>query len=437
MYSSGDSNPAMAHGAEPSHPQPMVMSKAAGEPKKVASSKTVFRDSAMKIDQISSQSTFGLVWATQNNCTFDIKDTSVVFPQRILLELTIANTDTVNAATLVNAPFLLSQTALYCNGSDNVANLYCEGDWQGYTSLLDIENATALATLQNWNAPTAANPYTSIGNTIPANGSTKIYLELNTVINQLRIPIHSSVSAPWRVQFYFAPSPYASTSAATDVTKLSLSNAQLFVIGEQLSSRGLQTLQKAMREHSHEYAGYMLYRQILNLGPLITGALINSTLSGLEGYYAGVQTFIRIANAGSGGTPEEQYQENYTTPAGPSRFALTNIALLKGDGSPFFVNNLPDKIMRQALAYLYTDSIFYNLFTVYNWWFTTSPVASLQRGLLNHGYIGTNFTLRANTVATAGANCELVVLGWKYTVVHVSKNRAVTVKFPGASYSSF
>ena len=431
------SNPALQHGSMPSHPQPMqVVTTSMGETKKIKASKMVFKDSIMKIDQISSQSTFGLVWANQNNVTFDIKDTSVCFAKRILIQLVINNLDGTNAATLVNTPFLLSQIAFYANGSDNVANLYPEFNWYGYTALLDIEQATELASIQGWNPPLAAtNPYTSKGITIAASGQTTLYLEVGVVLDQLNIPIHSSVSNPYRIQAYFAPSPYASNSAGTNLQNLSLQSAQMFVIGEMLSSKGLRTLQKEMAEHHHEYAGYMGYRQILNVGAITSTTQINQTLSGLEGCYAGINTFLRVANAASGAAPEEQYQFNYTTPSTPSRFILSNLALLKGDGSPLFVNNLPDGIMRASIAYLYTDSVFASTFAAYNWWFSTMPVDSLERGYLNHYQVGTNWVLRAQGTASV-ANTELVILGWKFTTIKVGKNRSVEIKFPGSSTGS-
>ena len=177
----------MPHISE-AHPHPTTTVSTSSGTKNVLKSKTVMKGSIVKINQLPTQSSLGQVWSNTGSIIFDVRGNSVAFAKKIRFSLTIQNTDTTNAATLVNLPFLISQIALQANGGEGVTNLYPETDWFIHLPSNDIEKTSLLAGMQNWSAST----YSSVGNTIAAGASVTYYFELNCMINQASVPIHES-----------------------------------------------------------------------------------------------------------------------------------------------------------------------------------------------------------------------------------------------------
>ena len=415
----------MSH-AQELNPMPTstVTSGATGQPVQVLKSKTVMKGSLNKWNLLPTQSSLGTIFSTGSSVIFDLRGQSVAFIKKIYFAITCANTDGSNAATLVNLPFLIQQIALFANGSDSTANLYPESDWFLHMPSLDQEKTTALAAVQNWSPTT----YTSSGNTIPANGSATYWFELNCMINQSGIPVHESVSKPWRFQIYPTTNPLASTSAMTNVSHLNVTNFQMYINGEELSSAGLKSLKSAMKSMDHEFHCYTPQRQILAQGTLASGAQISSALTGFDGTFSSLTCFIRLANAAASATPEAQYQFVYGTST-PSLWALTNISLLKSDGSPIWLNNLPEQLARLLMSRNYYDTTFFNTFYAYNFDFNDHPVASNEDGKIGHIRVQTNWQLQAQSVSSGGSNTELVILGQRYTTIVVSPSGNVSVRF--------
>ena len=379
----------MSHAAE-QHPHPTTTVSTSTGPKNVLKSKTVMKGSIVKINQLPTQSSLGTVFANTSSVIFDLRGNSVAFAKKIRFSLTIQNTDGTNAATLVNVPFLISQIALQANGGEGVTNLYPETDWFIHLPSLDTEKTTLYAALQNWSPST----YSSVGNTIAAGASVTYYFELNCMINQSGIPIHESVSAPWRFQLYFCPNPLISTSAMTTVGNLNLTNCQMWIVGEELSSRGLRALQDQMKSMDHEYHSFTAMRQVLPQGTLASAAQISSTLTGFDGTFAALYIFLRQANASGSARPEQQYQMDYTAPYTPSKFELANISLLKSDGSPYWVNNIPEALIRLGVSRDYFDTIFPTIFYSYPFIFNDTPVSTNENGELGMIKVQTNWQLQ-------------------------------------------
>lgn len=393
--------------------------------------KTVYKDAHLTVNRVATQDGTGPLFANNGNIQFDLRGLSVCFAKRVLIELNIHNNHATAAATLINAPFLFNQIQLYCNGGSNsVCNLYPEEQWFAHLPLLDQEKTTEQAALQNWNygdPATYASWYTSEGVTIAAGTASKVYIELDCVLNQCRIPLRESVANYWRVQPYFTSSPLTRNSAMTIVSDLSITSAFLYVLGEEISSRSEQQLITQMRSGRHAFHNYTGIRAVLPLGPMASGTQIQQTMTAFNGQYSSLIGFIRAQNA----TQEERYQFNHTTPSTPIMYAQDNLAILDGSGGPIWINNVPEKIVRLAIARYYSDSTFASTFRAYPFHTTDFPTDSFEKGLICHRPVQSNWSWQSTLTSTAGANCELVIIGMQYTETVIHPDKSVVVKFKG------
>lgn len=343
---------------------------------------------------------------------FELREPSVAFTKATYLEIQVANAN-VAAATLIQAQYLVDRTELYI-GSRLIGTYYAENEFNDNYSMYDTEQTTLQASMQNWNPAT----YDTAGNTIAAAGGTALYtIRICTLLDQLDLPLSEIRPEYFRFRCYFrnGTAIFDSGSAHTTSTDITCTAANLYVMGKRLSQSAKMTLQASLKT-PHRYHGFVPERQIISLGAVATSTNLSQTLTSFDGTYSRLITFLRAQNA----TQEQLYQLNNT-----ALYVLTNVTLLMGDGSPYLQQNMSRNIMR--LAYQFEEgynSLFTNVLPVYFWNFSTdAPKAQADGSLLGSQSMNGNWRFQAVTAATAGNNCELVVLGSRYMTCKVDNGR--------------
>ena len=83
---------------------------------------------------------------------FELREPSITFLQKMILEMTIANGN-VAAATLINALWLIDRVELYI-GSNQITTYYAENSWYQRYCQMDSEKTALNAATSNFTAAT-------------------------------------------------------------------------------------------------------------------------------------------------------------------------------------------------------------------------------------------------------------------------------------------
>lgn len=217
-----------------------------------------------------------------------------------ILELTIANNDAVNAATLLAGQFLL--TNIIVQAGNNLENTQVEHQMirRLFTPEGD-EEVVQRASLEYFSYAGYPAAYTTSATTIAASGTTKVYLQIFTCLDcaQVFLP---AITTQVTFQVYFNSTGMTSTSAASSI---SLTDARLIMQGIRYQNNIRQALLNRFAAKPHVYA-YALgqQREILSSVAVSAAAEQSYQISGFSGYNV-IATFlgIRAANA----SQQQQY----------------------------------------------------------------------------------------------------------------------------------
>lgn len=416
--------------AETVHPQPtQSVVLRTGKTVRTHVSKTKTSQSLVKVDQIASQTAFGNPVSTGNNIVFDIRGNRVTFAKRIMFSLRLLNNG-ATPATLVNLPFIFQNISLLYNGAEPLPNFNPELFWNMYMPNYDMETTRNIASTQNWDPETyishVAGPPPVVGvDPIPSGQARTYYFEFDSILNQARVPISEDLVNYWQIRFDWANNIMVSSSGSPATASISVVDMKMFIVGDMLSHPEKKLLRDEMASMPHSYHGYLPQRQIFNLGPLGNNTQFNFTLTGFQGFYNQFLFFIRQSNAGA----ENQYQFSATNNTGPELFQLEGITFKKGDGSPCWVNNLPDALQRLIIDRLYYPSIYGLTFRQYRQIFSGTPVAAVMSGMPGGMRIDSNWQIEASTTLTNGLNCDIVLIGMRSTRIEIDTNKSVSLHY--------
>ena len=279
---------------------------------------------------------------------------------------------------------------------------------------MDQENTALDAATSNFTAAT----FDTNGNTIAAGGSAVYQVPLKCILTEQPIPVSMVRPEYFKIRVYFRSGTniFDSGSAHTTASDITMQSLQLSMLGKKLKGSSLQALQEKLQEPI-AYHCFLPERQIQGLGATATGAQISETLTAIEGRWSRLCTFIRAQNA----TQEQLYQIDNT-----ALYPLDNLTLLDGNGKPFMQQDMSEGIVRyrivQALGY---NSTFLTVFPAYFWNFSHLPVQASESGSLKGGsaLLNGNWRFRANTLASAGNNLDLIILGDRYLTAELRGGR--------------
>lgn len=389
--------------------------------------KDVYGDPKLSVYRVAGHNANGRVFTRNSDdfIRFNLRYSHVCYAKRIFIELIVSNNDLVDTATLINAPFLFDKTNLQCNGGAGTSlTIYPEEQWFYHLALLDQDEIDKRSRLQGI---TPDNWYTEQHTTIPAGGQVKIYIELNCILNQCRIPLLAHVSNYWSVNSYLTSDPLTTNSAMKTVSNLSIDFAQLYILGEKISSELKQHLIDRMSSCCHCYSNYTAFLTQIPLRSIANGICISSTLNPPDGEYSSLVTFVRARGA----LQEERYQFNYSTSSVPSMYTQDNTSI--DDSSKSHWNDeIFDEIMRfdDDFNPMFTRTFrvypYHNIITILN--SSGKCTSTLQRNMsLSSGRLRWQSTFNL----TSGADCELVVMGMKRVDVIINPDKSVQIRFPG------
>lgn len=430
--------------ATEAHPSPTVLVSTSEGQKRVQAEASSAVQSVWKLNQISTSSTLGGLFNGGQNIIFDIRSLSICYIKKIVLELTITNTHATSNAVLVNAPFLFQYMTLYAGGN-SVFNYDADSQWFAYLPTLDIPKTTLRSELENWDATTysSATGAGTTGNGLIAAGATqKIYVEINCLLNTAEVPVAGGLTnvEPWRCQFYLTGAPFVSTSPLQTTANLQMTNAQMFVFGEEVSPRALARLDQELKSSTHTWQTHTPLRQVLNLGTINLSAgttTINQSLTGFDGTFSSITAFLRAANAQG----EQLYQYDYTTgspstvpAASPAEWLMNNLSIQDSSGAPIYVSQIPDKVLRLAPGRLLRDSLFPTVFSTYEFDFSMMPDAAVASGrAVADVRVRTNWSFFANPLSGAtgqtAVNTEIVFIAQRLTMIDLLPTGRWQVRF--------
>ena len=343
---------------------------------------------------------------------FEMREPSITFCKKMILEMTIANAN-VAAATLINALWLIERVELYI-GSNLITTYYAENNWYQRYCQMDSEKTALNAATSNFTAAT----YDTAGNTIGAGSSATYQIPISTILDQQPIPLPFIRPEYFRIRVYFRSGTaiFDSGSAHTTTSDITMSNLGLYCIGKKVSGQSYLDLAKSL-ETEHLYHAWIPERQEFGLGATATAAFINETLTSFNGRYCRLCCFIRAQNA----TQESLYQIDNT-----ALYALDNLTLLDSNRNPYMQQQMSEGIIRyQIPVSLKYNSTFLTVFPAYFWNFSAGPVEATTMGSIRDGskLMNGNWQFQAITQASAGNNLNLVVLGERYLTCSVKNGR--------------
>lgn len=406
----------------------------------------IHKHSVTSMDSWPSQSGLGAIWGS-NAAVISVllQSPTVSFLKSLILEVDILNSHATDAATLVNPYFLFNQIQLYIS-SQQVTTIFPENLFEQLGEY-SLEKATLLGAATNWAAlrqtnntftvagttaaganpvavtgtatgNTSGTPYWVTSATITAGATQKLYIPLDTLLNQVgfgNLPI-THMNAPIQLRFLCNSNVLQSDSTLTDNNSLSCTNFQIYGIGEKLSPENYNAVSAMIQEAGQlTFYGYAPDRYIQTFSGISSSSTIQANLSSLDGTYNTLDFFLRVA----GSKAEMQYQYDLssggvTANTGPSAMALENVSLLNASGIPVWQSGLDDKILRLAAPSCYSNSIFWDQFRFYRFNFCDDPADSQENGT-NCGNIYINNSWRLScqptSIPSGTVTVELVCLG--------------------------
>lgn len=376
-------------------------------------SNAVSKGSHVGMDVFPVLSSLGGLFSNGSQVTCELRNPNITFAKRIFVKLTIANADAVNAATLMATPFLFNQIQVFL-GSDSIYTTYPENYWFNSLSEQSQEKTACIAAEQNWSTTTYFPT-----STIAASSSATYIVPLDLIVNQIDLPLtHCELL---KLQFYMTTQPLISTSAMTAPASLSITDFQVYLVGEVLSNKGLKAVSDVLASAPNglTLAGYSDARQILNVASAATSSsTIQSTLSGFFGTYSSL-TFLQRYSS----TPQAENQIQYKNGSAiaPSVMAMENISLYDSRGQLWWTNAMPESLVRLGMGAEYHNSIFPTVFRSYMFNFTEHVKESLEDGFQqNQDVVNTwkiQYTPSGLPVGTT--NLDLVILAKRKTEITV------------------
>lgn len=198
----------------------------------------------------------------------------------MILELTIQNNDAVNAATLLTGQFLLTQIITMCGNNLENSNPEHQMVLRLYGSGAD-EELEQRASLEYFSYAGYPAAYTTSSTTIPASGSTKVYLQLFTVFDRTQAFL-PAITNQINIQCFFNSTGMTSTSLSSGI---SLTDARLIMQGVRYQNNIRAALLNRFAAKPHLYSYFLgQQREILSGASVSAASEQNFAVSGYSGY---------------------------------------------------------------------------------------------------------------------------------------------------------
>lgn len=369
------------------------------------------RNKNVFIDQFSSaNSSLGSVFQQNANVDVYLISPSITFAKNIYVQVQVTN-NSASSVDLVNAPFLFNYIQVYV-GSTTLYQVYPESMF-AYYGCYRVEETGLLAAQQNFDPVT----YESSVQGIIAAGQTATYLiEIPNVFTQANIPL-TFLNNSVRLQFNFSSNILTSTSVENDPSNVVLNQLQVFLTGDRIEASAYGRLEAQLRSGIHRWTAYESDFFVQSLGALANNSTASTTLGSMYGKMALFQFFLRQASA----IGEARYQMNNL-----SLYKLANITLYDQSGAPWQQPSSPEALLRLAVSRDYSPSLFWTVFPQYQFLFSDVKLLSLLEGKISSKFVSNNWRLQFQTPASAGTNCEVVVLSWKQVAIEVDPRGNLT-----------
>ena len=198
----------------------------------------------------------------------------------MILELTIQNNDAVNASELLAGQFLLSQIITMCGNNLENSNPEHQMVLRLYASEAD-EELEQRASLEYFSYAGYPAAYTTSSTTIPASGSTKVYLQLFTVFDRTQAFL-PAITNQINIQCFFNATGMTSTSLSSGI---SLTDARLIMHGIRYENNVRAALLNKFAAKPHYYSYFLGQQREILSGASVSAASEQSfALSGYSGY---------------------------------------------------------------------------------------------------------------------------------------------------------
>lgn len=315
----------------------------------------------------------------------------------IVFQMTVHNTDAVNALGLLPLEFLISRVEIMCNGSLK-ETIYSQNL---YTSdILSTSEMNAQYALGNgYNAATY-----NVAANIAASASKYLQSEIQCFLEKLYMSTLQNTQIRIRVYFNNGSSVITSTSPAA-YTAAQVSNMNVYVRGREFTPEIKAKLDRRFLTDSHFSRVTLRRQQIINLGAVTAGTYVNQTLSAFTGHF----NYLRLLLLPSGANQETQLA--------PSYVALSTVTLQDSGGRPWAFSDIPGQLILQSFMPQLYNTLATTVVNPYELDFCTDPVYTFNSGC-NTGTLTMDgrFLLKFRSAANV-ANADLFILSLQEAVL--------------------